>query len=221
MENPEFILLGDSHAGAIGIAARKNNLQFLGGPLASGREFYLPFHDHVEGKISFRDDDMETLHRQLCSMLGVDNLLSINLPILCTIGSGFHVAATSALWGSFMNDQRSIDDGFFQSTLFQDMCAGLFDPARQFYKTLRDAGYNVQFALPPQRCPDTSDVRVMLAFQSCVLSQLRDLGCSIVDTRKITASNAQQRVEFCKENDPVHANDAFGEAVLKAAGYLD
>ena len=180
----------------------------------------MPFCEYEDSKIRFQSDDMQELHQQLCQMIGTDNLLSTDLPILCTIGSGFHVAATKALWGSFKNDQGDFDAGFLQSTLFDEICKGLLEPSLQFYKALRDTGCAVQFALPPQRCPDTSDIRVMQAVQAHSILRLQDLGCGIIDTRATTSLDGQQRDDFCKANDPIHGNEAFGAVILKQAGYF-
>ena len=220
MVNPDFILLGDSHASAIGSAARSSGLNFAGGPLASGRDFYVPFCERSRGAIRFLTDDMNALHQQLCDMTGLDNLVSSELPLLCTIGSGFHIAATTALWSTFMGQQGDPEAGFLESALFHEMCMALFEPALQFYTILRDAGRRIAFVLPPQRCPETSHWRIMLAFQAKAIESLEALDCSIIDTRATTSQNGRQRDGFCKANDPIHGNDAFGAVVLQHAGHL-
>ncbi|QUJ76800.1 hypothetical protein KDD17_01690 [Sulfitobacter albidus] len=220
MANPEFILLGDSHATAIGLAAREAGLAFAGGPLASGRDFYVPFCEDAGGKLRFLDGEMEALHAELCAEVAAQTLLHSNLPILCTVGSGFHVAATTALWSDFISPDGQLDAGFIESALFAEICDEMFDPAMQFYRMLREAGCAVQVALPPQRCPETSDAPIMIAFQARAQARLHELGCGIIDTRATTAPDGTQDPAFCKAADPVHGNVAFGAEILRAAGYL-
>lgn len=59
-----FLLLGDSHAGAVGRAARAAGLPFAGGPTGSGRDFLGPFFDpRGADDITFRDAEAERLYR--------------------------------------------------------------------------------------------------------------------------------------------------------------
>ena len=221
MKKAEFALIGDSHAGAIGKAAREAGLGFEGGPLGSAREFYGGFFEAVESGVSFKSPDTEEMHRELCTLLKVGNLCDVDIPILSTIGSGFHVPATSALWEVFQGTPGCFEAQFQESGLFDEICQKLMAPMLDFHRCLIERSASIYFVLPPQRVPETSSSVVLQLFQTRAADALSATGCKIIDTRLVTSdSDGWQLREYCKDNDPLHANTAFGVEILKAAGYL-
>ena len=221
MEKADFALIGDSHAGAIGKAARAAGLAFAGGPLASAREFYTPFWRGVDSGLAFTNPETEEMHGELCRLLGVGNVVDIRVPILSTIGSGFHVPATRALWTAFEVAPDTYDDGLLDSDLFAGICARMLAPMLEFHRVLLDRGIAVQFALPPQRLPDTASGPILQAVQAQAITALAAAGCNILDVRDACAGpDGWLAPEFCQEGDPLHANTTYGQAVLRAAGWL-
>lgn len=221
MEKADFALIGDSHAGAIGKAARAAGLAFAGGPLASAREFYTPFWRGVDTGLAFTNPETEEMHGELCRLLGVANMADIRVPVVSTIGSGFHVPATRALWTTFEVGPDIYDADFLDNDLFAGICARMLAPMLDFHRALLDRGIAVQFALPPQRLPDTASEPILQVMQAQAIAALARAGCSIVDVRDACAGpDGWLAPEFCQEGDPLHANTAYGQAVLRAAGWL-
>ena len=83
---PRFLLLGDSHAGVIGKAAKLRQVPFSGGPLGAGRDFGVDFFRLSTDDVIFRDGDMQQLYRQALAQLDVLNLGQVAVPLVSTIG---------------------------------------------------------------------------------------------------------------------------------------
>lgn len=220
MAKVDFALIGDSHAGAIGRAARARELRFQGGPMASAKSFYSDFFEVGTKALFFTDSDVQEMHNELCRLLEIPNLEALTVPLISTIGSGFHVPATNAIWASFRNPASEFDAGFLNSDLCAAICDRMLSPMCTFHEHLIQQGITVQFVLPPQRVPETSDQQIHAMVQSRASATLADIGCTIIDVRKRTCDiNGQQLPSYCEEKDPLHANIAMGEIVLAAAGY--
>ncbi|MFE2139501.1 hypothetical protein ACFW9X_41060 [Streptomyces sp. NPDC059466] len=93
-----FLLLGDSHAGPLGRAARAAGLPFLGGPIGAGREFNADFFDLRGGDVVFRKEEAERLYRAFLEELGVPGLDRLTIPLVATFGLSAHTLATTENW---------------------------------------------------------------------------------------------------------------------------
>jgi len=192
MAKVDFALIGDSHAGAIGRAARARDLRFHGGPLASARSFYSDFFEAGPDGLRFTDAEVQEMHAQLCALLEIPTLSQVQVPLISTIGSGFHVPATGALWSSFVRPDGGFEAGFVGSDLCAAICDRMLGPMLGFHALLIGHGIGVRFVLPPQRVPDTSNALIQTLIQTRAVAALTDLGCTIIDMRASTC-DAQGR----------------------------
>lgn len=212
---PSFLLLGDSHVGVIGLAARARGLAFGGGPLGAGRDFGVDFFRLTVDDLAMRDPELEHLYRQALAQLDAPNLGRIPGPLVSSIGLSVHYLATTQNWLCYQGPDGEFDPGFLEGPLFATIIDTLSRPALAFYEQALALGLKVYAVLPPQRVPPMSDARVFMAAQARLVERLRGLGVELVDVRE-AANDDQglQRIEFCEVDDPLHGNLAFGELVL-------
>lgn len=218
MTAPAFLLIGDSHAGAIGEAARARGLAFCGGPIGSGRDFFAPFFVVRDGDPVFRDEDAERLYRGFLEALSVGSLAQVGVPLLSTIGSSLHFPGVSESWRLHAPPGEDPSDAFFASPLFERIAEAVLAEMLAFHRHARVCGLRTLFALAPQRRPETAMKRACLALQDIAVDRLRAIGVEIVDCRATTADAAgDQLAEFSETGDPIHGNLAFGAHVLDRA----
>jgi hypothetical protein len=97
----------------------------------------------------------------------------------------------------------------------------MLGPMLGFHALLIGRGISVRFVLPPQRVPDTSDAQMQTLIQTRAIAALTGLGCTIVDVRASTCdARGRQLPAYCEDKDPLHANTAMGEQVLKGCGFI-
>lgn len=229
-----FLLLGDSHAGPIGRAARAAGIPFQGGPLGAGREFNAGFFDLADGEPVFRKAEAERLYRGFLAELGVPNLAGIGIPpggvplggiplggtplgipLVCTFGLSAHFFATRENWRIYRDRDGAFPPGFLASRLFDDIVCAMARDALAFYRHARGLGLRVLAALPPQRVPALSDREVFMAAQEVMQRRLLEMGVEVVDLRaKVAGADGLQREEFSEPDDPIHGNLAFGQLIL-------
>ncbi|QNM98966.1 hypothetical protein H9L41_14375 [Chitinimonas koreensis] len=215
-----FLLLGDSHAGPIGRAARAAGIPFQGGPLGAGREFNAGFFDLVDGEPVFRKAEAERLYRGFLAELGAPGLAGLaappgGVPLVCTFGFSAHFFATRENWRIYRDRDGAFPPGFLASRLFDDIVCAMARDALAFYRHARGLGLRVLAALPPQRVPALSDREVFMAAQEVMLRQLRAMGVEVVDLRaEVSGDDGLQRPEFSEPDDPIHGNLAFGQLIL-------
>ncbi len=214
-----FLLLGDSHAGCVGRAARQAGLPFVGGPVGSGRDFLGPFFDVAdgagEGEPVFRDGEAGRLVREFLDALEVTGLAGLEVPLVCTFGLSAHTVATRQNWDVHRDRHGTVPEGFLRSTLFADLVRAAVRGALAFYDHTAALGLRVLAPLPPQRVPGMSDPTVFFAAQTVVGSELAARGVEIVDLRaRVTDGSGRQRPVFCHADDTIHGNLAFGRLVI-------
>jgi len=220
MAKIDFALIGDSHAGTIGRAARERDLKFGGGPMASGKEFYSNFFRIDDGKIQFTVSDTRELYAELCELWSNKRLEELDVPIISTIGSGFHFPAAREIWASFQNEQGEFEAGFTKSELFDDIITRMLEPMVLFHQQLIKSEKHLLFVLPPQRFPGSAIPEVFQIVQEHAQNKLANMGCAIIDLRKNTCDElGRQLPEYSQDNDPIHGNIALGQEILKAAGF--
>ncbi|MFD8422549.1 hypothetical protein [Streptomyces sp. NPDC059668] len=210
-----FLLLGDSHAGPLGRAARAAGLPFLGGPIGAGREFNADFFDLRGGDVVFRKEEAERLYRAFLEELGVPGLDRLTIPLVATFGLSAHTLATTENWRVYRDRAGGLAPGFLTSALFTDIVRTMVRGALGFYAHALGLGLRVLAVMPPQRVPGMSDQDVFLAAQEVVRGELDRLGVEIVDLRsRVTDGTGLQRAAFCEADDTIHGNLAFGRLVL-------
>jgi len=213
---PSFLLLGDSHVGVVGLAARARGLPFGGGPLGAGRDFGVDFFRLTADDVAMRDAELEHLYRQALAQLDAPTLGRIPGPLVSSIGLSVHYLATTQNWLCYQGPDGEFDPGFLEGPLFATIIDTLSRPALAFYEQALALGLKVYAVLPPQRVPPMSDPRVFMAAQARLVERLRGLGVELVDVREAANDDrGLQRVEFCEVDDPLHGNLAFGELVLE------
>ncbi|TDQ66273.1 hypothetical protein ATL17_0264 [Maritalea mobilis] len=219
MAKHEFALIGDSHAGTIGRAARERGIEFGGGPIASGKEFYSEFFEVEQGKLSFVVEDTIRVYGELCQLWGVDCIEDVEIPIVSTIGSGFHFPAARAVWANFRDENLGFPQDFIAGPMCQSIFQRMQAPMLAFHQHLVEQGKTVFFALPPQRIPDSAWGELFRALQNRAVSELTKIGCSVIDVRNDTSDKEGNLLaEYCQDNDPIHGNTALGKKMLEVAG---
>jgi hypothetical protein len=209
-----FLLLGDSHAGPVGRAAKAAGIPFSGGPIGAGREFTAEFFEPSGGDIVFRKPDADKLYRGFLTELGVSGLGELTIPVVSTFGFAAHFFATRENWHIYRLD-GTFPPGFLASGLFTGVIHAMARDALAFYRYACGLGLRVLGVMPPQRVPDMADPQVFQAAQDVIRHALDDLGVEIVDLRaRVTDETGSQRPELCEPGDPIHGNVAFGRLIL-------
>lgn len=218
-----FLLLGDSHAGCVGRAARQAGLPFVGGPVGSGRDFLGPFLDvddvddgaDGDGELVFRDAETRRLVREFLDVLGVAGFAGLGVPLVCTFGLSAHTVAIRQNWDIHRDRHGTVPEGFLRSGLFAGLVRAGVRGALAFYEHTAALGLRVLAPLPPQRVPGMSDPAVFFAAQDVIGAELAARGVEIVDLRaRVTDGSGRQRPVFCQADDTIHGNLAFGRLVV-------
>ncbi|MFD7018641.1 hypothetical protein [Streptomyces sp. NPDC059928] len=210
-----FLLLGDSHAGPIGRAAKAAGISFSGGPVGAGREFNAGFFDLRGKDVVFRGSETDGLYRTFLDELGVTGLDALDVPLVCTFGFSAHFIATTANWDIYRVHGGGFAPGFLRSRLFDDLVRAAVRDALAFYAHARALGLRVVSVMPPQRVPSMSDPSVFRAAQETMRRALVELGVEVVDLRdRVTDEAGRQRPEFSEATDEIHGSLAFGRLIL-------
>lgn len=213
-----FLLLGDSHAGPIGRAAKAAGIPCCGGPMGAGREFSAEFFDVRDGDVVFRKPEAEQYYRGFLTELGVAGIAQLAVPLVSTFGFSAHFFATTENWHIYRAPATlggGFLPGFLSSRLFDDIVGTMARGALAFYRHARDLGLRVIATMPPQRVPGLSDPAVFMAAQDTIRRALVALGVEVVDLRaRVTDETGMQRPALCEADDPIHGNLAFGRLIL-------
>jgi hypothetical protein len=214
---PDFLLLGDSHAGALKRAAEALNVSFTGGNLMAGKEMNDYFF-RIDGNQFVLTS--ESASRLLAGYLRKgklgQNLLDIEVPLLSTVGFNTHNFESA-----FRNQGLTIDAAenkrFISAACFEAVVDGARRGALEFYRALRQADRIVYAVLSPQRfAPEKA--AVCRAFEVVMVRRLLALGVGIIDVRAETTDGEGvllSKFEPEKTEDWVHANGDFGAIVIK------
>ncbi|MFD7662716.1 hypothetical protein [Streptomyces sp. NPDC059788] len=209
-----FLLLGDSHAGPVGRAAKAAGIAFSGGPVGAGRDFNAGFFDLRGTDVAFRKPEADTYYRRFLDELGISGLGELTVPLVCTFGFSAHFVATTENWQIYRVG-GGFAPGFLASRLFDDLVRATVRDALAFYEHARGLGLRVLAVMPPQRVPGLSDPDVFMAAQESVRRAVTALGVEVVDLRdRVTDASGRQRPELCEPNDVIHGNLAFGRLIL-------
>jgi hypothetical protein len=210
-----FLLLGDSHAGPIGRAAKAAGIPFSGGPIGAGRDFNARFLDLRDGDLVFRKPEAQEHYRRFLDELGIAAFGELGVPLVSTFGFNVHTFATTENWSFYRLPDAEFAPGFLTSSLFDQIVRAMASDALAFYRHARGLDLRVLAVLPPQRVPTMSDPQVFLAAQDTIAATLAPLGVELVDLRaRVTDQTGFQRRELCEADDPIHGNLAFGRLIL-------
>jgi hypothetical protein len=223
MPDVSFLLLGDSHAAAIGKAARAMELRFVGGPIGAGRDYFAPFFVPREEigsdqmTLQFTSADAVKTWAQFQTELAVCNVSASSVPLLCTFGTSFHFPATSENWWLYREQIARATSAFFESKLFTQLAQNMLAPALEFYRLLKHASLTVHVALPPQRVPNMAQDQVFLALQQQFVAALKAIDVPVIDVRnQVCDERGMQLPAFSEANDPIHGNLAFGKKIVES-----
>ncbi|MEU2227902.1 hypothetical protein [Streptomyces sp. NPDC018347] len=209
-----FLLLGDSHAGPVGRAAREAGIPFQGGPIGAGREFTADFFDVRGDDIVFRKPEADRYYRRFLAGLDVPALGRLTVPLVSTLGFSTHFVATAENWKVY-RVRGAFPPGFLPGRLFDDIVLSMSRGALAFYHRARELGLRTLAVLPPQRVPGHADPEVFRAAQDTLSRAVLPLGVEIVDVRdRSTDATGAQRPELCEPDDTIHGNLAFGRMIL-------
>ncbi|WP_225826415.1 hypothetical protein [Streptomyces naphthomycinicus] len=209
-----FLLLGDSHAGPIGRAAKAAGIPFHGGPIGAGREFTADFFDVRGDDIVFRKPEADRYYRRFLAELDTPALGALTVPLVSTLGFSAHFVATAENWKVY-RVRGAFPPGFLASRHFDGIVLSMSRGALAFYRRARRLGLRTLAVMPPQRVPGHADAAVFRAAQDTLRRALLPLGVEIVDLReRATDSTGRQRPELCEPDDTIHGNLAFGRMIL-------
>jgi hypothetical protein len=210
-----FLLLGDSHAGPIGRAAKAAHIPFQGGPIGAGREFTYAFFKPDGADIVFHSADAQAHYRAALSAMDVGCLGDLSVPLVATFGFCAHFVATKENWRLYQRPDGSYPPAFLTSALFDGIVDAVVRDALAFYRHTTDLGLRVLAVMPPQRVPGQSDPAVFKAAQERIRQAIANIGVEIVDLRdRTTTPDGLQRSELCESDDEIHGNLAFGRVIL-------
>jgi hypothetical protein len=210
-----FLLLGDSHAGAIGRAAQAAGLAFQGGPIGSARDFNAEFFDLNGDDPVFREPEADRLYREFLAALGISGLAGLSVPLVLTFGLSAHFFATTENWQLYRGRDGGFRPGFLTSRLCEQIVRAMARDALAFYRHARGLGLRVLAVLPPQRVPGMSDPVMFRGAQQAMLTALIELDVELVDLRdRVTDPAGDQLPRFCQPDDPIHGNLAFGRLIV-------
>lgn len=218
-----FLLLGDSHAGPIGRAARQSGIPFQGGPVGAGRDFTDSFftvrHGNGggdgDGDVVFRSEEAQEHYRRFLGELGAGSLAELGVPLVATFGFCAHFIALRENWDLYRDRAGAVPPAFLAGPLFDALVRAAVRDALAFYGHAVGLGLRVLAVMPPQRIPGQSDPAVFTAAQERVRLAVTDLGVDVVDLRgRTTGPDGLQRPELCEADDEIHGNLAFGRIVL-------
>lgn len=213
----DFLLLGDSHAGAIGKAATRRGLAFVGGPLGSGRDFTADCCDFTGEGCRFHRDEVESLVAGFLAEIGTPSLYTLRVPLVATFGLCCHVYAAWENWLGFQDQAGQFPPDFLESQFFAEVIAEMARGALGFYTGLQARGVAVYAVLPPQRVPEIADPRVFFAAQAALITALERAKIPIIDVRaRACAPDGRQSAPYCEPQDPLHGSEAFGDLILDA-----
>jgi hypothetical protein len=209
-----FLMLGDSHLGPLGRAAKAARISFQGGPIGAGRDFFDDFFTAQEHDIVFHVPEMERYFRGFLDELDITCLDELAIPLVSTIGFSTHFVATQHNW-IYYRGAAGYPADFLSSPLFEDIVVTMAAPALSFYRQMRAFNLRVVAVLPAQRVPGQSDPVIFVAAQDVVRQHVAKIGIEIVDLRdRIIDETGFQRRELSEENDEIHGNLAWGRIVL-------
>ena len=211
----EFLLLGDSHAAAIGHAAKALGLKFYGGPIGSGREFFAPFFQMENSRIQFTGEQPRTLLDRFLKSLETHSLEDLRIPLLSTLGLSPHFPATYEMWSLYEDEDGGHSTDFLESHMFGAIVDQMIEQPMHFYRHLIQNGVDIVGIVAPQRVPELSSPAVFKAVQDRILLNYKRLGVTLLDARhQSCGDNGWLLQSYCKDGDPLHANQAFGELVI-------
>lgn len=215
MIKPKFLLIGDSHAAAIGRAAQEANLAIIGGPIGSGRDFFAPFFAIKDGSVQWLTVEAQEHMAKFLQQAKADTFETAGLPVLSTLGFSMHFLATRHNWQLYQDATGQVDPAFLQSNLFEALIDQMLFFPMHFYRHAIASGLKVYGVLAPQRIPVLSDPAVLFAAQRRMIAQYSALGLTLLDVRPTTTQHDGLLLpEYCQPNDPLHANTRFGHLVL-------
>ena len=210
-----FLLLGDSHAGVIGQAARAAGLPFQGGPIGSARDFNAEFFDLNGNEPVFREPAADRLYRDFLAGLGISGLAELTVPLVLTFGLSAHFFATTENWQLYRSRDGGFRPGFLNSRLCERIVRAMARDALAFYRHARGRRLRVLAVLPPQRVPGMSDPVIFRVAQQAMLAALTELDIELVDLRdRVTDPAGDQLPQFSQPDDPIHGNLAFGRLIV-------
>ncbi|AEW98741.1 hypothetical protein [Streptantibioticus cattleyicolor] len=210
-----FLLLGDSHAGPVGRAAKAAGIPFQGGPIGAGREFTDAFFEPRERDVVFRGPEAEGYYRGFLGELGVTALAELTVPLVATFGFSAHFVATTQNWHIYRDRDGSLPPAFLDGALFDAIVRAAVRDALAFYRHAHALGLRVLALMPPQRVPGQADRAVFMAAQETVRRAVTEAGAEVVDLRATTTgADGLQRPELCEADDEIHGNLAFGRLIL-------
>lgn len=207
MTRTGFFLVGDSHAVAIGAAARAQGRSFKGGPLGQGRLLETSFYT-VEDRNFFLGPQFPEDWRH-----SFKGLLTYPGPILSTVG--FNSTRFARDMGKHLTKNGKKEWSALMTRQVFDQC--VLDTrtyAVEFYRLLKHHGRQVYFVSSPQRAP-VGVRNILFDCESILIPNIEATGARHVDVRKkLGAQGNDIDLKFRRLGDVSHANEAYGAVVL-------
>jgi hypothetical protein len=206
----EFFLIGDSHSGTIGYAARKLGMDFRGGPVASGRQLESVFFRIQDNRFLITLDGRASTKR----VERFENLLAFEGPILSTVGFNTHTFVGPAVEYS---KKTGVSLGDMSSGAFAQWVRDERDGALQFYSTMANHSRKVFFTVSPQRFADSEEKEIGRRFESVLITAIAGMGAKFIDVREETCDAEGillPELASRGKRDTNHASIEWGRLVL-------
>lgn len=204
----EFFLLGDSHAVAIGQAARAEGRVLSGGPIGIGQMLEGDFYNVENGRFHLAAAPSAVVRDSYAGLLEFPG------PILCTLGFNsrrfavvmheFLAAQGAAHWTEVLSRQAFVQ-------CVRDARSG----ALGLYRLLAAHERDVYFVPSPQRVPPGLR-QCLLDFEAVLIRDVAATGARLVDVRDRLGLEAADDIlpRYRNPNDNSHGSPAYGQLVL-------
>lgn len=206
-ERSQFFLIGDSHAVAIGSAARQQGRDFVGGPLGIGKDLERPFY-RVEGD-RFR---LSGAHMAPLSP-DFEGLLQYDGAVLSTVGFNslrFAREMHEYLSGLGSREWSKVMTGH----VFRQCVLDARQNALEFYRLMNANGRRVFFVPSPQRARSRFR-QLLLDFEAVMIAEVVATGAIFIDTRDLLYDGDGINPIYAMEGDDSHGSVEYGRLVLE------
>ena len=216
------VLLGDSHAIAIGNGIRRqcNDLALYGNQLPMGRGWIQNFHTGGH-PLQFSVPEAQKKLESFVKPAGfsAENILDINLPMIFSL-----TAIESLRYHPGWNDHSPFDlprRQFISHQAFEEMVCDHYKHVLHFFRLLAEAGKTVVNVLSPgPRANDSRRGELQMLISEVLKREHATLGIPLVDVASATCDQngvLLERYWVANEKDIIHANHLWGDEVAKAS----
>ncbi len=202
----EFFLIGDSHAVALGDAAREAGRDFKGGPLGTGRDLEQPFFRVENNRFVLTSAKAKELKTSF------ESLLTFPGPILCSVG--FNAVRFAKDMREYLQAQGCTDwREAISEQAFRSCVINSRQVAIDFYQVLAKHQRSVWFVPSPQLGPSKL-LPLLHDFETVLIPEVEATGARLIDVRDKVSFSDETRQLYERSKNDAHGNTQYGELVL-------